>query len=108
MVSVEPQTDLAAANKATTEHNCWQHRVENVAGFVTLSADEDKHDHTASRLWRPGMKDFEKKRGTTKVYLGRLIEQLGSKHLDLVKMIRLFLVLNIKLKLSFSYYPFSV
>ena len=85
VVSVEPQSDLAAANKATTEHNCWQHRVENIVGFLTLSADEDKHDHKASQLWRPGMTEFNKTREATKVYLGRLIEQLGSKHLDLVK-----------------------
>ena len=74
VVSVEPQSDLAAANKATVDHNCWQHRVENMVGFLTLIANEDKQDHTTTRLWRPGMKEFEKTRATTKVYLGRAIE----------------------------------
>lgn len=85
VISVEPQFDLASANRATIELNCWQHRVRNLDGMITLRPDQHDANTEISNLWRPGMVDFKKKRETKRLYLGNIVTMFESTHLDFVK-----------------------
>lgn len=85
VVSIEPQQDLWKANVETIKMNCWDHRVTNLNGMVTLDPSEHGTSATISRLWRPGMVDFEKKWTVRKHWIGNMLALNPDKTFDLIK-----------------------
>lgn len=85
VISIEPQQDLWAANRQTIAMNCWDHRVKNLNGMVTLDEMEHGQTKTISRLWRPGMVDFTKRRTVDKVWIDHMLSMSPTHKFDLVK-----------------------